>query len=61
MLGEKKLGVIYETKVSDLRLPRDDGVVGAEWSRGYWPASSEQNSFCLVSVDLKFPFGEIAK
>ena len=61
MFGKKEFGVKCETEISDMRFPRDDSVLEVEWRWDSRTASSEENGFCFVNIDLKFPFGEIAK
>jgi len=46
--GKKEFGVKYDTEVSDMGVPRDEGVLEAEWCWDDRAASGEYYRLCLV-------------
>ena len=59
MSFKKKFGVEYDTEVTDMGVPRNEGVLEAKWCCDDRAASGEYYRLCLVHVDIEFPFSEI--
>jgi hypothetical protein len=54
MSGKKEFGVKYDTEVTDMGVPRDDGVLEAEWCWGVRAASGEYIASVLWILPRSF-------
>jgi hypothetical protein len=52
MFGKKEFGVVYETEITDVRIPRGDSVLLAQL---LCDGAGVENSFRLLG-ELTFPF-----